>query len=319
MVAGDGLEEHRYRAIDLSSRDACRQHCRGVIGSRGRSHDETGNVAQHRNRIVVVKMTAESLLVAISRNTDDEAVAVLAIGEERQRRSLAAQLVLGVVEVGEVFDLGNRHEAADRAAIGQSEDRGLVEQGVEHSAASGLGHESLGHAVHTTFHRDVLAEHQHVRLAVEHCGQCGVDGLRKRQGLGVAGRRQRLSQALDLVGAPHRQRTNDFLGRGELLGVGQIACDLVHHVGNFVVPLQQVRLLPARCQQRSGSAQDRVAVSFGAHLGTAAICGFDIGAGVTAEPHGAQMQERGLALVAHPTRHLGWRPRPQRQDRRRPP
>ena len=195
VVAGDRLEEHRYRAIDLSSRDACRQHRRGVVGSRGRSHDETGDVAQHRNRIVVVKVTAESLLVAVSGNAHDEAVAVLAVGEERQGRRLAAQLVLGVVEIGQVLDLGNRHEAADRAAIGQSEDRGLVEQCVEDSAASGLGHESLGHAVHATFHRDVLAEHQHVRLAVEHCRQCGVDGLRKRQGLGVAGRRQRLGQA----------------------------------------------------------------------------------------------------------------------------
>ena len=53
-------------------------------------------------------------------------------GEELQRRRLATELVLGVVQVGEVLDLRDRQQPGDARAEGQPEDGLLVEQRVEH-------------------------------------------------------------------------------------------------------------------------------------------------------------------------------------------
>ena len=64
----------------------------------------------------------------------DHRIAVLAVGEEGQARRLAAELVLGVVQVGEVLDLRDRQQPGDPGAERDPEDRLLVEQRVEHAA-----------------------------------------------------------------------------------------------------------------------------------------------------------------------------------------
>ncbi len=52
--------------------------------------------------------------------------------EERQRRRLAAQLVFGIVQIGEELDFRHRHEAVLRHADGQPEDRLFIQQRVDH-------------------------------------------------------------------------------------------------------------------------------------------------------------------------------------------
>ena len=71
---------------------------RSVVGSHRRGDDEAGDVAEHPDRIVVVEVAAEPALVAEARDPDDHPVAVRALGEELQRRRLAPQLILGVVQ-----------------------------------------------------------------------------------------------------------------------------------------------------------------------------------------------------------------------------
>ena len=61
--------------------------------------------------VVVVEVPAEALLVAVAGDAHHERVAVLALGEELQRGGLAPQLVLGVVQVGQVLDLGHGQQA----------------------------------------------------------------------------------------------------------------------------------------------------------------------------------------------------------------
>jgi hypothetical protein len=78
-----------------------------------------------------VEVPTEPLLVPVAGDPHDERVAVLALGEELQRRRLAPELVLGVVQVGEVLDLGNGQEARHPRAEGHAEDRLLVEDRVE--------------------------------------------------------------------------------------------------------------------------------------------------------------------------------------------
>ena len=163
MVQRDRLEEHADAAVDLRRRDAGPQHRRGVVRPRGRGDHEAGDVAQHGDRVVVVEVAAEALLVAVPGDPHHHPVAVLPLREELQRRRLAAQLILGVVEVREVLDLRQRQEAADRGAEREPEDRRLVEQRVEHAAGAEARVQAAGDAVDAALHRHVLAEEERLR------------------------------------------------------------------------------------------------------------------------------------------------------------
>ena len=114
------------------------------LGWPGAGDHEAGDVAQHRHRVVVVEVTAEALLVGEPGDAHDHRVAVRTVREERQARRLAAQLVLGVVQVGEVLDLGDRQQPAHPGAEREPEDRLLVEQGVEHAGCAGLAERGRG-------------------------------------------------------------------------------------------------------------------------------------------------------------------------------
>ena len=85
-----------------------------------------------------MEVSAEALLVAETGDPDDHRVAEAATGEEGQRGRLAAELVLGVVQVGEVLDLGDRDQPGQPGAQPKTENRLLVEQGVEDSGRSML-------------------------------------------------------------------------------------------------------------------------------------------------------------------------------------
>jgi hypothetical protein len=79
----------------------------GVTRGGRRGDHQSGDVPQHAERVVVVEVSAEALLVAVPGDPDDHRVDELPVGEEPQSRGLAPQLVLRVVEVGEVLDLGD--------------------------------------------------------------------------------------------------------------------------------------------------------------------------------------------------------------------
>ena len=147
------------------------QHRRGVLGTRRHGDDETGDVAQHGDRVVVVEVAAEALLVAEPGDAHDHRVGVRAVGEEPQARGLAAQLVLGVVQVGEVLDLGHRQQPAHAEAEREAEDRLLVEQRVEHPRRAEALLQAAGQPVHAALAADVLAEHEQLRTGGERVGQ----------------------------------------------------------------------------------------------------------------------------------------------------
>ena len=108
VVQRDRFEEDADAAVDGGRGDAGPQHRGRVVGPGRRRDDEAGDVAEHGDGVVVVEVAAEALLVAVAGDAHDERVAVLALGEELQRRRLAPQLVLGVVQVGQVLDLRAR-------------------------------------------------------------------------------------------------------------------------------------------------------------------------------------------------------------------
>ena len=79
-----------------------------------------------------MEVSAEPLLVSVAGDADHHRVAVLPVGEELQCRGLAANLVRGVVQVGEVLDFRDGQQAGHPGAEGQPEDGLLVEQRVEY-------------------------------------------------------------------------------------------------------------------------------------------------------------------------------------------
>ena len=137
MIQRDGFEEHRHGAVGDCRGRARAQHRGRVGGVAGTRDHEPGDVAQHADGVVVVKVTTEALLIAEPGDAHDHRIAIPALREERQAGGLATQLVLGVVEVGQVLDLGDREQAGHGRAECDAEDRLFVEQAVEHSRRAG--------------------------------------------------------------------------------------------------------------------------------------------------------------------------------------
>ena len=188
MVERDRLEVDAHAAVGARRREARRQHRARIVGPRRRGDHEPRNVAQHADRVVVVEMAPKTLLVAIPGDPHDHAVPVLAPREELQRRRLAAQLILRVVQVREVLDLRHRQEPAQRGAEREPEDRRLVEQRVEDAPGAEALLQAARDAVDAALDRDVLAEEQHGAIAIERIRERGVDRQRERQRLAVASR-----------------------------------------------------------------------------------------------------------------------------------
>ena len=129
------------------------------LGGRGRdADDDARDVAQDGERVVVVEVAAEALLVGEPGDPDDHAVVVLAVAEEAERRGLAPELVLGVVQVGEVLDLrdGSRPASARR---GRGRGWSAHPAGCRRPARCRRSAQPAGQAVDPALDPDVLTEH----------------------------------------------------------------------------------------------------------------------------------------------------------------
>src|SRR6185503_2401486 len=98
----------------------------------------------------------------------------LAGAEELQARRLAAQLVEGVVEVGQVLDLGDREETDVRRPLRNAQDRGFVQESVEDATGPESALEAVGHVVDAALATDVLTEQDHLRPPAQLVGKGGV-------------------------------------------------------------------------------------------------------------------------------------------------
>ena len=201
MVQRNRLEEQAHQPGRACGDHTGPHHRRGVVGPRRGGHHDTGQVADRGDRVVVVEVPAETLLVAVSGDPHHHRVAVLTVGEELQRGTLAADLVGGVVQIGQVLDLRDGQQPADAGAQGQSEDRLLVEQRVENPCRPGCCGQPPGHAVDTALAGDVLAEQQRLGVVGQRLAQRPVDGLRHRDRRPVV---PAVCPGCGLSGGPHR-------------------------------------------------------------------------------------------------------------------
>ncbi len=254
--------------------------------------------------VVVVEMAAEAALVAVAGDAHDHPVAIRALGEELQRRRLPTELVLGVVEVREVLDLGDRQQAAHRRSERQAEDRRLVQERVEDTARAEARMEAPGHAVDPALHRDVLAEEEGIRIALEHSRERGVDRLRKRLWL-VAGESHAGGTRSDGTRRVRRERRHDLLGRRHLRQLS----DLERHLTRLVASVEVVvrKLLSGRTpcgDEPTRGAEDRVALVVGPNRLWRPIRDLRVGAGVAQVADGLQVENRGASRLANPVGQL---------------
>ncbi|SBV34885.1 protein of unknown function [uncultured Sphingopyxis sp.] len=304
-VERDRFDEDDHALLLAREADAFAKHCHSVAPVRRYREDKARNVAENREAVVVVEMAAEALLIAEPRDADHHRVRILAVREEAQCRCLAADLVLGIVDIGEELDLGHRKEAIVRHADREPEDRLLVEQGVDDARRAETLMELRRDIVDATLRPDILArdddlpmrEHQvgerpreetrHVlrlvhrlRVAAEHrlaivvrrrVG-AGDLPLRRDQAFHHAGGGRDLRAQDRRFGLPRERRTDLFIGVGDLGA---------RH--------------PAMFDHQRRAREQRVARLVGLDQRLGKIGALHVGPGVAVEAHRRHMQEDGLA------------------------
>ncbi len=122
-----------------------------------------------------MEMPTKAALVTQRRHPHHHRIAELAIGEELQGASLAADLVAGVVKIGQVLDFRQRQHAQVGETLGKPKNHRLVQQGVEDARALEGLVQPLGDGVDAALLRHVLAEQQHFRVLAEQIVQRVVD------------------------------------------------------------------------------------------------------------------------------------------------
>ena len=316
MVQGDRLEEDDHPTVLGRHRQRSAQHARRIVATGRDGQQQAGNIPQRPDAVVVVEVTAEALLVGQARDAHQQRVAELPGAEELERGGLAAELVQGVVQVGQVLDLGDRQEADVGGALGDAQDRGLVEQRVEDPPDAEALLQPVGHVVDTALAADVLAEQDQLRAARQLVGEGGVEaarqGARVRQGrlfrqrpavqLPTSRQVQLLadSPGCHQVRMVRGERSDHLLGRlqprptGCLLGGGH---DSLAGIGK-----QRVELFGgggAGLDQAARIAEQGVASLVGVDLGGGAVDLLGVASGVAPQPHRAQVQEGGPPCAAH--------------------
>ena len=260
--------------------------------------------------VVVVEVPAEALLVGEAGDAHDHRVAELAGAEELERRGLAADLVEGVVDVGEVLDLRHRQQADVRRALGDAEDARLVEQRVEHARLAEALLQAVGDVVDAALAPDVLAEDEQLGSPEQLVGRAPRSARRRGCGWSArwppraacgpndAARSSRDGERdrgphrhpLRMVGAIGATTSSVVCSRGRRVASSATAMHAVARLAHEVA--EHLRVGGAELDQPARVAQERVARLDRLDLGERAVGLLGVAAGVAPQPHGAEVQER---------------------------
>ncbi len=308
VVERDRLDDHHHPPVGGGHRQRTPKQGGGLIGAADDHQGDAGDLPDRGQGVIVVEVAAEALLVREPRDADHHRRGEGPVGEEAGRGRLTPELIEGVVQVGEVLDLRHGQEPQQAGALGEAEDRGLVEQGVEDPAWPEPVPQAAGHAVHATFDGDVLTEHQGFRAAQQLVVQGGTQRRREgaltglgrllRQSPGVdaaAGARlegQRRQLLTDAVGMVWGQGRQHLLTGAQRRDPVQACCPVPHlpAAGGEQVLQPSPADRPRGEQLPTGPAQ-RVTLLVGLDHHTITVGLLEVAAGMPPQPDGAQVEE----------------------------
>ncbi len=255
-----------------------------------------------------MEVPAEALLVGQAGDPHHHRGLELPRREEARAAGLAPELIERVVQVGEVLDLRDRQHPGQPEPLGDAQDRGLVEQRVEHPRRPEGLLQAGRDAVDTTLLPDVLPEGHRVWTGHELIAQRGVQPDREgplprggrilREPPGMRGgpclRGEVATRYLgsDGVRPVRGQRGHDLRDRREVTGRGCARLE-----GGDVGPDpfddadQRVAVGRAGCQQASRRACDGVPGLGRRDVVTGAVRGLHVAAGVPPEPDRVEVEE----------------------------
>lgn len=176
-IEGDGFEEGDHGAVFFGHSYGGTEHVNGVGGGGGGGDDQAGDVPQAGDAVVVVKVASEAFLVGEGCDANDHGVGELAFGEEFEGAGFTADLVDGVVEVGQVLNLGDGEQSALGRADGQAEDGLFVEEGVEDPGEPEALVKVGGDGVDAAFDSHVFAKHEDALVVSHEVVEGGVEEL----------------------------------------------------------------------------------------------------------------------------------------------
>src|SRR5262249_2675977 len=133
------------------------------------------DVAQGGDAVVIVKVAAEAALISEAGNADDHRVAELALREKLQRAGLAADLVLGVVVIGQILKLGDRQEAEVGRADREAKDGRFVEESVENARGTESLVQACADVINAAALGNVFAEDECFGILFESFVEAAVD------------------------------------------------------------------------------------------------------------------------------------------------
>src|SRR5262245_8374932 len=94
VVARNRFEEEADPTLVFGESHTFTKQLRRIRRMTGNAQRDTGDVAKHRHRVVVVEVAAEALLVREAGDADHHRIPVLTVGEELERGCLTAYLIL---------------------------------------------------------------------------------------------------------------------------------------------------------------------------------------------------------------------------------
>src|SRR5262245_62964125 len=117
MIERGRLEEAEDATAGPRSSNSAPQQLRGIVASRWYAEHQSRNVAQSSDRIVVVKMTAETFLIGQSRDSHDHRIGELSRREEGEGTRLPPNLIESIMEICKILYFRNGKQARNGRAL----------------------------------------------------------------------------------------------------------------------------------------------------------------------------------------------------------
>ena len=184
VVKRNRFNKNDNPAIFMRQLHTFAQHRRCVGRTTGNRDNDTRNIGQHGKAVVVVEMPAKAFLIGQAGNAHDHRVAILLVGEKAQRRRFAPNLVLGIVQISEELDFGDRYKAIVTQADCKAEDGLFIEKRVKHARGTKFFLQALRHAVNAALAGYIFAEQRNIWITLHQVGERKIDRLRQGNRLG---------------------------------------------------------------------------------------------------------------------------------------